>query len=242
MKKEKDKISITKEVLLKIEKGEVKMRSKYIFILKTILIVGLIALFSLFILYLGSLMVFVFKINDMDIFSGMGIQGIKIILNTFPWYLVFLMFLLVFLVEILAKKFSLVYRKPLLYSFVIIVMLMVVGSVFVDATSIHHSFFDLAEEERLPRAMGGMYRYLGNLEMENVHFGTLLDKSKESWLLEIKEGEVVYLNISQRTKGRRKFEEIEEGSEIIVIGERVGKKIEVLGFRGINGRSRKNER
>ncbi len=241
MKKENGKNSIKEEVISKIEKGDVEMRTKRYFFLKTTLVVGLIFLLSLFVLYLGSLIIFVFRANDIMLFSGMGFHGIRVILWSFPWYLIILIVALIVLVEVMAKEFSFVYRRPLMYSFLGIVVLVALGSFMIEAMSVHRTFFDMAKEERLP-VMGGMYKHLGGIDIDNAYFGVLLEKDGNTWKMELESGETVLLEITRNTKGLRMLEEIKEGSKIVVIGEREGDVVEVLGFRRINGRGRGIER
>ena len=241
MKKENGKNSIKEEVISKIEKGDVEMRTKRYFFLRTTLVVGLIFLLSLFVLYLGSLIIFVFRANDIMLFSGMGFHGIRVILWSFPWYLIILIVALIVLVEVMAKEFSFVYRRPLMYSFLGIVVLVALGSFMIEAMSVHRTFFDMAKEERLP-VMGGMYKHLGGIDIDNAYFGVLLEKDGNTWKMELESGETVLLEITRNTKGLRMLEEIKEGSKIVVIGEREGDVVEVLGFRRINGRGRGIER
>ncbi len=241
MKKENGKNSIKEEVISKIEKGDVEMRTKRYFFLKTTLVVGLIFLLSLFVLYLGSLIIFVFRANDIMLFSGMGFHGIRVILWSFPWYLIILIVALIVLVEVMAKELSFVYRRPLMYSFLGIVVLVALGSFMIEAMSVHRTFFDMAKEERLP-VMGGMYKHLGGIDIDNAYFGVLLEKDGNTWKMELESGETVLLEITRNTKGLRMLEEIKEGSKIVVIGEREGDVVEVLGFRRINGRGRGIER
>lgn len=246
MKKENNEKSISQKVVSKIEKGELKMRPKAYFIIKTILIVGLLILAFLLALYFGSLIIFILRINDILLFHGMGFQVIRSILLSFPWYLVFLVFVLVILVEAVAKRFHLIYRKPLIVSLFIILVLVFLSSFLIEKSSLHHSFFRLAEQERLPLA-GRMYRDLGNLEIENVYFGRILEKKDDLWMMELDSGEVVGLAITEKTRGRRVFSEIKEGSEIIVVGELGEGLIDVESFKRIerrfrNYKERPNER
>lgn len=236
MEKENNEKLIS-QVVSKIEKGELKMKPKAYFVAKTILIVGLLNLGFLLALYFGSLIIFVLRINDIFLFHGMGFQVIRSALLSFPWYLVFLVFALVILVETTAKRFHFIYRKPLIVSLLIILALVFLSSFLVERSSLHHSFFRLAEQERLPLA-GRMYRDLGNLKIENVYFGTILEKKDDFWIMELDSGEAVSLKITEKTRGRRVFSEIKEGNEVIVIGELEEGLINVDSFKKIEKRFR----
>jgi hypothetical protein len=237
MKKENNKNLISQEVISKIEKGEIKMKSKLYFIAKAVLVVGLLFLAFLLALYFGSLIIFVLRVNDIMLFHGMGFFAIRSVLLSFPWRLVFFVFVLIVLVEIIAKKFRFVYRKPLIISLSIILVLIFLSSFLVESLSLHNSFFRLAEQKKLP-LVGGMYRDLGNLNIENAYFGIILEKKDDFWIMELDNGEKVNLKITEETRGRRIFSEIKEGNEIIVIGELKEGAINVNGFKRIERRFR----
>ncbi len=237
MNKENNDKLISQKVASKIEKGELKMKPRAYFVAKTILIVGLLILTFLLALYFGSLIIFVLRINDILLFHGMGFQVIRNVLLSFPWYLVFLVFILVILVETVAKRFNFVYRKPLIVSLLFILALVFLSSLLVEKLSLHHSFFRLAEQERLPLA-GRMYRDLGNLEIENVYFGKILEKKDNLWMMELDSGKEVGLKITERTRGRRIFLEIKEGNKVIVIGQLKEGIIDVDSFKRIERRFR----
>ena len=239
---ENKKISIRDGVISKIKRGEVKMRPKSYFISKTVLIFLFTALFSLFALYLGSFIVFILQENAILAFSYMGMEGFKLAFLSFPWYLMLLVLSIVIFIEVIVKRFSLVYRRPFIYSILAIFLLVVAGSAMVSTTSVHRSFFDLAEQERLP-VMGGMYRHFGDLDIEHVHMGEILEIKNGHITMELEDGDMVHLNITKDTKGHRRVsEELKEGEYIVVIGERVNGTVEVVRFRGLNKGLRRNER
>ncbi len=240
MEKENNKKLIKENVVSKIERGEVEMRSKSYFILKGFLVLGSLFLFFLFALYVGSLIVFVFRANNILFFYGTGLHGIKTVIFSFPWYLVLLSLILIVLLEIISKNFRVVYRKPLIYSLIVIMILSLTGSVLIDSFSMHDSLFRMAEEKKLPIG-GRMYRNLGNLDIENAHFGEILEKENNNWTMRLENNEIVSLKITDETRGRRFFGEIMEGNNVVVIGELENEEINVWGFRRINGH-RRNER
>ncbi len=235
MKKEKNKKSITTTVVSKIEKEGLKMKSKFYFATKSALIVALlISLFSL-LFYFSSLITFILKANDIFLFHDMGICAVKGIIYSFPWYLIFLIFTLIIIIEVIGKKFQFVYRKPLIFSLIAIILIVTASNFLIEKSSLHYSFFKLAEQEKLP-LVGRMYRSVGNLDVENVYFGTIIEKELDLWKMELDSGEVVSLEIDERTKGRRFFPEIEEGKKIVVIGEREDDSVKVFNFKKIERR------
>ncbi len=229
--------SITEKVVSKIEKGELKMKPRAYFIAKMISVIGLLVLAFLLVLYFGSLIIFILRVNDILLFHGMGFQVIRSILLSFPWYLVFLIFILITLIGILGKGFRFIYRKPLILTLFSILILVIASSFLIERSSLHYSFFRMAEEERLPLA-GRMYRDLGNIDIDNTYFGIILRKENDLWAIKLDRGETVNLKITEKTRGRRIFSEIEEGSKVIVIGEMEEGMIDVVSIKKIERRFR----
>ncbi len=239
MKKGNSKNSITEKVVSKIEKGELKMKPKAYFIAKSFLVIGSLALFFSLLLYFGSLIVFVLRINDIFLFHGIGFYAIRNILLSFPWYLVFLIFALILLISAIGRKFQFVYRKPFIVSLFAILTIVVISSFLIEKSSLHYSFFRLAEQERLPLA-GRMYRNLGNLDIEDAYFGVILERRNDYWAMELDSGEKVDLKITEKTRGRRLYLQIEEGEKVLVIGEMDEGVIDVISFKTIERRFRYN--
>ncbi len=237
MKKENSENSITEKVVSKIEKGELKMKPRAYFVAKSFLVIGLLVLASLLLLYFGSLIVFVLRVNNILLFHGMGFQAIRSILLSFPWYLVFLIFILIILIEIIGRRFRFVYRKPLIISLLTILLIVTISSFLIESSSLHHSFYRLAEQERLPLA-GRMYRELGHLDIDDAYFGIVLKKDNDFWTMELDSGEIVSLKITEKTRGRRVFLEIEKGEKVIVVGELEEGVIDVVSFKKIERRFR----
>ncbi len=241
MKKENSENSITEKIVSKIERGEVKMKSRSYFIARSFLIIGLLSLFFLLLFYFGSLIIFVLRINDILLFHGIGFYAIRNILLSFPWYLVFLIFILALLISVIGRKFQFVYRKPLIFSLFAILVIVIVSSFLIEKSSLHYSFFKLAQEERLPVA-GRMYRNLGNLDIDNAYFGIILEKQNDLWIMELDDGEKVDLKITEETRGRRLYLQTEEGEKVLVIGEMDEGKIDVVSFKTVERRFRYNSK
>ncbi len=239
MEKENNENLISKKIISKIKKGEIEMKPKFYFLLKSLLVIGILFLIFFSIVFFGSLIIFISQKNNFFILSRMGFLGLQAIIFYFPWYLFLITLFLIVIIEVIAKNFKFIYRKPLIYSFLFIVIIAFVGSIMVN-NILHEPLFKMAKEERLPIG-GRMYRDIGKIEIENIYFGKLLEKKEEYWLMKINDNEIVQLKITDKTSGHRFLSEMEEGSNIVVIGEKDNNVINVLRFRKMNG-YRKNER
>ncbi len=229
MKKENKK-SIKDKIISKINNEEIKMKPKSYFIMRTVFFIGLVLSLFLLVFFLGSLIIFVLKVNNLFILPGFGFHGIRIIINSFPWYLLFLLVFLIILIEIIGKNFYLVYKKPLIYSLLIIVIIIVSGIFFLDNLSLHKS---LARRNNLP-IMRNMYQRLSNLDLDDYYLGKVLYKNNNQWTVELEQGEIVDIIINQRIKGFRFLDEIKENDIIIIVGDKQNNIIDVSGIKKIN--------
>ncbi len=232
MKKE-NKSKIEKNILSKIERGEVKMKSKSYFIFRSVLAVFSLLLLTLFLFYIGSLIMFVLRTNDIFLLRGMGFKGIRAIFISFPWYLVFLSFFLIILVQVFGSKYPVVYRRPLLYSFVIILLFSIIGSVLIEMSSVHHYFFKRAQKQEMFLG-SGMYRNLGDIDLSYRHSGVVLSIDGLDIVIKEDSEKILRVEITRDTRGKKMLQDISVGSKIIVIGEIDGDLVRAHAIRCLN--------
>lgn len=147
-------------IMSPIETSKVKMRPRWYFVIQAVLYLVGVILGILFLIYLVSFIIFIFYQNNVWLLPGFGLRGIREFLEAVPWVLIFLTALFVILLEILVKRYSFVYRRPLIYSTIGIIVLAVVGGEAITTSHFHKSLFVRAQQYRLPFA-GGLYRYYG---------------------------------------------------------------------------------
>ena len=115
-----------KTIIEKIKEKEIEMRPKWHFVLKSILIVVLAIVFLIIALYLLSFILFSFR----------------------PFPLLPFIFLLIFIVllECLLKEFKIVYKRPIIYSILIIVFLLFAAGMCLNKAHFHEGM----ERRNLP--------------------------------------------------------------------------------------------
>ena len=114
------------KIIEKLKKGEVKMRPKWHFVLKAILLGLAIFFIALFSLFLFSFILFCFR--------------------PFPWILFFFLIILIVLLEYLFSKHSLAYKRPIIYSLIIIISLLFVIGLIINRVDFHERM----EKRNLP--------------------------------------------------------------------------------------------
>jgi hypothetical protein len=215
------------EILEKIKEEVIKMKPKSHFVFKAIIyVLGFIFIF-LFVLFLASFIVFSLRIRGVWHFSDFGLRGVGMFFGSFPWLLLIFAIIFVVILEFFAKRFSLVYKKPLLYSMLGIVIIVFTLSCIIDHTSMHPQLFRSAREGRLP-IMGPMYRGQFMESPHNVFIGRVLELNDNGFRLETRERENLEVIIPSEIKSLLK-ESIEKDDIIVVMGEREGSIIRAFG-------------
>ena len=225
--------SIAKKITSKIERGEVEMKPRLYFLTQFFLWVVLIASLSLITLYVGSLIIFTLRVNDIHLFRGMGIRALRPIISSFPWFVVALLLALVFVTGVAIKKSKISYKKPLLYSFIAILTLALFAGFLIDRSSFHDRLWQGARQNEV-RFVEGMYRRMSNIDIENAYFGNLKEE-KGDWFIATDEDEFI-LDMTN-ARGRRVFLEAEDGDKVLVIGEVEGGELKVYHFKRLRAKN-----
>lgn len=223
---EQEKKELAAEILKKIEGGEVKMRPKTYFIMRsTLYIVGLLLLL-LFALFLVSFIAFIVKGNALAELLSYGGRGWQGFIFALPWLLILLVVLAAALFEAIATHYAMVYKRPLIYSCLAVVLIVVAGGVLLASTTMHHKAFDAALSNRLPVA-GALYRHYGMAESNMLTVGMIVEINLEDGELTIKtrDGKMVVVHTTSETKMPPE-DKLFIGLPVGVIGERDDNEIE----------------
>lgn len=224
--------AIRDAIFNKIKKGEVKMKPKIFFVLKTTMAILAVFAVALVILYLISFIVFAMRASGAWFLPGFGFMGIKIFAGALPWLLIIIAVILIAVLEILVKYFSFAYRRPLLYSLLGIIIIALIGSFIVDRARIHPGLFSRARENRLPIA-GPFYRGYGMPSLRNAHQGIVSGVTENGFAMKDINGDMVTVIITPQTRVSPDTD-IRENSKVIVLGEIKNGTIEAAGIREID--------
>jgi hypothetical protein len=224
---------ISQEVLAKIKSQGIKMRPRFYFIARTALF-ALVAIFAiLIILYFASFIFFSLRASGAWFLPRFGGSGIKILLISLPWIPILIAVAAIILLEALAKRFNLVYRRPIVYSFLTIIALAIVGGFLLEKTPFHSKIFMRAQNERLA-GLGDFYRQFGAPQPRGTRFGVVLSARENKFLMRAPNNEmttVIY------TKGTRIPDGyiIKEGDKVSVLGKLINGILEAFEIRQVRG-------
>lgn len=143
--------------LAEIERGEVKMRPRWHFVLIAAVAVLSFIVLILALLYVASLAHFLLRTSGVWFAPRFGWSGWMELLRGLPWLLVLLVTVLVVALEMLVRRYAFAYRQPILVSVFVIMIIVVAGGFLVSRTQLHPIMYDRVNQGRMPM-MGRMYR------------------------------------------------------------------------------------
>jgi len=229
MNNDANKKLIRDRVLTAIKNGQVKMRPKWHFILKAILMaVGGIILI-LCILYLASFIFFVLRQTGVIFVPIFGFRGWYAFLVSIPWLLVLLLLIFIILLEILARHYSFAYRQPLLYFAIAVLLFAIIGGYIVATTHFHDRMFRYSQRHKLPFA-GQMYRGYGEQRFKNIHRGIITEITRDGFIMENRRGETLTIIITRLTR-LPLGADFSKGDMVVVFGDRENKTVRAIGIR-----------
>ncbi len=230
-KMRKIKNSVLDNVLKKIETGEVKMKPRWYFVLRGILFLMLIIIGLLMTLYLVSFVLFVLHYTGVWFMPVFGIKGIKVYLLSIPWMLVVVGLFFIVLLEFMVKQYAFAYKRPLIYSLLGILVLILFGSFFVFRAGFHQDFFRRAYENKLLFA-SHMYRQFGLRKFRDIHRGIIKEIRDEGFIIENYLGENLLVIVSSETRLPSGII-FDIGDNVVVLGERDDSVVKAFGVRKI---------
>jgi hypothetical protein len=225
------------KILESIKRGEVKMRPRWHFVLRsTLFALGCILVF-LATLYISSFIIFALHKNGIWFASVLGAQGLRVLLSSLPWVLILLAVLFIALLEFLVKKSSFGYRRPLLYSALVVIFVTVLGGSLIASTTLHD------------RISGSFYKSFIPQVPENVVVCNVATTTEDSFSCAKEDRddatttETFEVKLSPKTRmSKSAQEEITSGATVVIFGERDKKgEISAKGIKNIDDFKRRHK-
>lgn len=225
--------SIHDNILKAIEAGQVKMKPKWHFVARAVLLIVGTILLSLCIMYVASFIIFIMRQNGFYFVSSYGWHGVNVLLTTIPWILIGLTILFIIVLQILIKKYSFGYGKPLMYSALGIIGLVIIGGLLLEKTSIHQGIFKEAEDNRLS-FFGAMYREFGEEHSDRITIGRIRELLANGYRIENPTSDNIMVIVTPETKLPR-GSMLQVGDVIFVVGHEDKNIVEAEGIHVFDG-------
>lgn len=230
---------VQNEVLERIRSGQLQMKPRLFFVLKTVLVISIAALILLISVWLTSFISFGLRLSGNESLLGFGSRGTLIFLNVFPWGLATLNLVLLALLAWLLRRFKFGYRKPLLYLLIALVIGGVaVGLLFDRETRFHDDRFEEAEAGELFGPLESFYEMAHSRapEEHGVYRGFVLEVREESFVLTHDDHDNDEDDGTWTVSPPMNYDikTLKVGDRVYVAGEREGGEIEAYGVRILN--------
>jgi hypothetical protein len=159
------------------------------------------------------------------------VKGMIIFVLSSPWLLIVLAAAFIVILEVLVRRYSFAYRKPLLYSVLVLLAAVLVGTYAIAQTGLHQRLMQYAEEQQVP-LLHPLYRDFGGPRSEHVHVGIITDITHDGFVMTDRSSEVVAVTIADDTRlPRRRSITIDD--RVVVMGEKVEGAITAFGVRPV---------
>jgi len=227
-----NKKSIRDQIVETIKSGGVKMRPKWHFALKTILALTGAIILLLTLIYIASFAIFMLRQTGVLFAPTFGFRGGYVFLRSLPWLLISLLAVFIVILEILVRRYSFAYRRPLLYSVAGIAFLVIAGGYAVAITSFHGRMFRSAERGELPWA-GGFYREYGHQRFRNIHKGAVEEVFENKLTIRSRRDETLSVVMTPETYFPS-GPDFAVGDWVVVFGDRDDHTVRASGIRKID--------
>jgi hypothetical protein len=148
-----------------------------------------------------------------------------------PWMLIGFAALFMIILEVLVRRYAFAYRRPLVYSVVTIMGVVVAGGFFVAATPLHHSLFISAQQHHFPLGEP-LYRHFGEQEFSNIIRGRVVATTTDGFIVNNRMGMPLQVFVASTTQfpyGR----EFMPGQMVVIFGDRSSTTVQAIGVRTI---------
>jgi hypothetical protein len=233
MNNEKPENSIKKNILEKIQKGEIKMRPRSYFILRFILLILAVCLSFILAIFFISFIRFILSINGASFLPSFGWQGTMAMLTAFPWPILLVSAIFLILSALLSKQFTFIYHRPAIFGIIGILLIFFIGSLILHQIRLHEQIFEFSSGKKMLfiNPMYNSYRRLPPASHSVI--GEVASTTKTGFLIEDEDNQNFQIFVTPQTifpSGQ----DIRENDTILVIGETQDSIINAMGIKKIN--------
>lgn len=226
-------------ILTRIESGETPQKPKWHFTIRTIISVTILVFLAAALLYFVSFILFELTERDVIFTPEFGWQGISVFLSSLPWILIALTIAMALAIEMLIRRYSLAYRRPLVYSLLFVIAAATVGGVLISETHLHEHVSQFVEDQNLPVA--AFYRGYTSRPLPRLYSGIVSELDPNGFFMQSSLGELLDVIVSRQTRFPHGMDIVKDDA-VLVIGDRSGDTIQAAGVRCLNDRPRQPNR
>ena len=194
-----DTSSIQENIIKNIENGSVGMRPRWQFVLKAALFFTACIIIVLLALYLVSFSLFALWYTGSWYVTAFGLRGVMSFLISLPWLFIIAICGFIVILEFFVTKYEFVYRRPRLYSLLVLLFLAMLGGTIIARTSLHTWLLKRTEKKPFP-IVGSLYRNLGERRPRDIYLGEIKTFTKNGFVLGDRSKETMQIFILPETR------------------------------------------
>lgn len=211
---------ITNKILKIIEEKKIAMKPKWYFVLRAALaITGVVGLLVAT-LFVTSFVVFTMMHNGIARIPLDTAFGWMLVARNAPWMLIVIAIIFMVLLEVLVRRYSFSYKRPLTYTATGIILLCALGSFLLVKTPFHEGMLQEAREHRL-RLGGPLYRAYPMKKIEGFRSG-IIEKFEDKNFYLVHDNERDLIIITPITRMPKK---LREQDKVLIMGNEQAPKI-----------------
>lgn len=208
-------------VLDAIKKEGVKMRPRWHFVLLTLLAASGALILLLTLIYVVSFIVFMLHDGGTWFAPSFGMRGWFDLLRSIPIYLLVLLAIFTIVLDTLVRRYSFVYKRPLLASLAGTVLIVFISGFLVAQTSFHNSLAFQARHGHLPPPLGVWYGHHDHPHSEDMYRGTIVSTSTSGFVIKLGDESTTSVILTPHT--RLPFgADFALGDTLVVMGDEMG--------------------
>ncbi len=213
-------VEVSDGVISAIKSGKAKMRPRWRFALETWLMAVGGVILLLILVYLVGFIDFGLYESGLMALPDFGFAGWYELIWSLPWALISLSAIFIILLAVLIRRYSFGYTRPLVYSLLGILFLIVGGGMIIAQPSFSRAVFSDGPNARVP-FVSWFYSGFGVPESINVHHGIVLSTTTGGFILQdlYDRTSSVILDLDTRMPNGNNFD---IGETVVVFGNAVG--------------------
>lgn len=221
--------NLANNIIKKIKDGEVNMQPRWHFVLKASLMMVGSVLVAFVAVYLFSFVLFTLHQNGLWFAPQFGFKGMMMFVQGTPWLLLSILGIFLLLLYVLVSQYSFSYRKPVVYSLVVVVLLVISLSSVIQYFGVHNRVQLFAERNNVP-GLRPLYQNRESSQPAGVVVGVISNVSGDDIQLKTENGEILQLLVTTDTKLPPDII-LKTGLEVIVFGDRDGNSVTAFGIK-----------
>lgn len=172
-------------IMRAIKMGDAHMRPRWHFVLISFLFALGVSCAFLVLLYIASLSVFLLRESGVWFVPSFGLRGWFAFARSIPISHIILIILFIFILEALIRRYSVVYRRPLIGSFIVVAAVIMLGGILIGQTPLHKKIALYAREHRLPPLFDLPYGTSTRVALPpDLYEGTVVAKENDVLVIE----------------------------------------------------------